>query len=120
MFNRLTSATRAILNIIYVPFLYSSVRLFLFLNYPFFHRFHEDEKTIETQLKLVRKWMISHIEDDDEVLKRSDLFSKYGLSKIEPKLHHIRPIKDVRNNFEHHLQMCKEKLTGSRCSSLAI
>ena len=45
------------------------------------HRFHEDEKAIETQLKFVHKWMLSHIEDGDEVLKKPVLFSEYGLSK---------------------------------------
>jgi mannan endo-1,4-beta-mannosidase len=44
-------------------------------------RFHEDEKAIETQLKYISKWMLSHIEDGDQVLKKPVLFSEYGLSK---------------------------------------
>ncbi|CAK8536418.1 unnamed protein product [Lathyrus sativus] len=43
--------------------------------------FHEDEKAIETQLKFVYKWMLSHIEDGDKVLNKPVLFSEYGLSK---------------------------------------
>ncbi|GAU27148.1 hypothetical protein TSUD_104570 [Trifolium subterraneum] len=43
--------------------------------------FHEDEKAIETQLKFISKWMLSHIEDGDQVLKKPVLFSEYGLSK---------------------------------------
>ncbi|KAJ1434544.1 Glycoside hydrolase superfamily [Sesbania bispinosa] len=38
------------------------------------------EQTFEDLLKFVSKWMLSHIEDGDKVLKKPVLFSEYGLS----------------------------------------
>ncbi|XP_061346501.1 mannan endo-1,4-beta-mannosidase 2-like [Gastrolobium bilobum] len=42
------------------------------------HWFHEQE--VEDYIKFVSKWMLSHIEDGDMVLKKPVLFSEYGLS----------------------------------------
>ncbi|KAG4960985.1 hypothetical protein AAZX31_13G279300 [Glycine max] len=43
------------------------------------HWFHE--QVFEDQLKFVSKWMLSHIEDGDKVLKKPVLFSEFGLSE---------------------------------------
>ncbi|KAJ1397499.1 Glycoside hydrolase, family 5 [Sesbania bispinosa] len=42
------------------------------------HWFHKQE--FEVYMKFVSKWMLSHIEDGDNVLKKPVLFSEYGLS----------------------------------------
>ncbi|XP_057455512.1 mannan endo-1,4-beta-mannosidase 2-like isoform X2 [Lotus japonicus] len=39
------------------------------------------KQEFEDQLKFVSKWMLSHIEDGDEVLHKPVLFSEYGLSQ---------------------------------------
>lgn len=59
-----------------------SFSLCSFINYECLHRFHEHG--VEEQLNFVSKWMLSHIEDGDNVLKKPVLFSEYGLSTTIP------------------------------------
>lgn len=56
-----------------LTFIYSFFLLKFFLC-----RFHE--QVFEDYMKFVSKWMLSHIEDGDNVLKKPVLFSEYGLS----------------------------------------
>lgn len=59
-------------------FFNSSFR-FLF-SYSFVHRFHDQE--LEDKLKYVSKWVLSHIEDGDEVLKKPVTFTEFGYSNL--------------------------------------
>lgn len=57
--------------------------IFLFCNLTFvfirlLHRFHKQD--FEEYMKFLSKWMLSHIEDGDNVLNKPVLFSEYGLS----------------------------------------
>lgn len=43
-------------------------------------RFHDQE--FEDELKFVSKWMLSHIEDGDRVMKKPVMFTEFGLSDL--------------------------------------